>query len=301
MELPPRARRILPLGTTTIDWTGTTSACAENTVDRVQSWAKAGNYLRVRGEYQTSGLPRKNIVELPPRARRIRNDCPNLFLFWGTTSACAENTPQAGEGLGFGGNYLRVRGEYVFKGLSLGKKLELPPRARRIRSYTVWRMIEDGTTSACAENTRSTPYIAGRAWNYLRVRGEYMVSRKRGCRIGELPPRARRIHSGFSRVKASNGTTSACAENTKFPGWEAMSPGNYLRVRGEYCIPPLARASMEELPPRARRILKKVENQIEDWGTTSACAENTFTCLSQTPPPWNYLRVRGEYTRQAKH
>ena len=56
-----------------------------------------------------------------------------------------------------------------------------------------------------------------------------------------------------------------------------------------------------ELPPRARRIHLNSGATYWATGTTSACAENTggnqhFDRLAR-----NYLRVRGEYTRQAKH
>ena len=52
------------------------------------------------------------ILELPPRARRIRNlPIPNSVTF-GTTSACAENTDLVAIVGGAVGNYLRVRGEY---------------------------------------------------------------------------------------------------------------------------------------------------------------------------------------------
>ena len=53
-ELPPRARRIR--GDDDWGWnlTGTTSACAENTIENriVCPWER--NYLRVRGEYESS-------------------------------------------------------------------------------------------------------------------------------------------------------------------------------------------------------------------------------------------------------
>ena len=51
LELPPRARRILPPAVLDALGGGTTSACAENTdlVDRLEG--AIGNYLRVRGEY----------------------------------------------------------------------------------------------------------------------------------------------------------------------------------------------------------------------------------------------------------
>mgnify|MGYP001691206648 FL=1 len=50
-----------------------------------------------------------------------------------------------------------------------------------------------------------------------------------------------------------------------------------------------------ELPPRARRILNDVEQLIIDFGTTSACAENTLMVARLRRLHRNYLRVRGEY------
>ena len=71
---------------------------------------------------------------------------------------------------------------------------ELPPRARRILIANKTQLIDDGTTSACAENTNHGA-VALEPWgNYLRVRGEY------------LP------HPGA--LFTNRGTTSACAENT---------------------------------------------------------------------------------------
>ena len=72
----------------------------------------------------------------------------------------------------------------------------------------------------------------------------------------------------------------------------------------------------KELPPRARRILRWETVVAIDWGTTSACAENTpiggfgvvkqgttSACAENTQRRagtpvcgWNYLRVRGEYS-----
>ena len=53
--------------------------------------------------------------------------------------------------------------------------------------------------------------------NYLRVRGEYVVSSVCAAVIRELPPRARRIHKESGKNFFHRGTTSACAENTIFP------------------------------------------------------------------------------------
>ena len=93
-ELPPRARRIqspqvnIPVGN------GTTSACAENTVRRQVPLGNDGNYLRVRGEYVSQLREAREIMELPPRARRIQWVEAQVLLHEGTTSACAENTPE---------------------------------------------------------------------------------------------------------------------------------------------------------------------------------------------------------------
>ena len=91
-----------------------------------------------------------------------------------------------------------------------------------------------GTTSACAENTLIVWRARVRAWNYLRVRGEYRLVpvTPRICR--ELPPRARRILLARRTDRAHHGTTSACAENTFYLSTHDGFIGNYLRVRGEY-------------------------------------------------------------------
>ena len=51
MELPPRARRILEVWMDQLGKSGTTSACAENTIIQATDIKTDGNYLRVRGEY----------------------------------------------------------------------------------------------------------------------------------------------------------------------------------------------------------------------------------------------------------
>ena len=134
------------------------------------------------------------VMELPPRARRIRRRPKPGRGCGGTTSACAENTE--------GGphppwpllNYLRVRGEYLVKNF----KITYPK----------------GTTSACAENTFVGWRLMFRCRNYLRVRGEYRTAQP-FCAFWELPPRARRIHQRNADCPNPGGTTSACAENTR--------------------------------------------------------------------------------------
>ena len=97
----------------------------------------------------------------------------------------------------FAGNYLRVRGEYSEETLIDAAKRELPPRARRIPGITPKHNPSTGTTSACAENTWVS-WVPGRlSWNYLRVRGEYIVLFTIKTPHGELPPRARRIRRKY--------------------------------------------------------------------------------------------------------
>ena len=92
--------------------------------------------------------------------------------------------------------------------------MELPPRARRIRLQRAHDLRQLGTTSACAENTRSHHPGSYRRWNYLRVRGEYPNANGVENPHLELPPRARRILAVFIGGAPHLGTTSACAENT---------------------------------------------------------------------------------------
>ena len=91
------------------------------------------------------------------------------------------------------------------------------------------------------------------------------------------------------------GTTSACAENTCRNPQNAFLDWNYLRVRGEYGEEKLVFSAHLELPPRARRIHEALGELLAAEGTTSACAENTSTCVDARPLVRNYLRVRGEY------
>ena len=111
-ELPPHARRILYTPQTPRLGNGTTSACAENTLQQQAQQGWIGNYLRMRGEY-LSGRANKIVgKELPPHARRIRTGPPICKDPCGTTSACAENTDRVGHRFQGSWNYLRMRGEY---------------------------------------------------------------------------------------------------------------------------------------------------------------------------------------------
>ena len=57
-----------------------------------ESGSHCRNYLRVRGEYVSGLCLLLELMELPPRARRIRVGAVSAVGIDGTTSACAENT-----------------------------------------------------------------------------------------------------------------------------------------------------------------------------------------------------------------
>ena len=214
-ELPPRARRIHPPTNQAGGLFGTTSACAENTKPMGHMGPRYRNYLRVRGEYPPNPKVTNSTLELPPRARRIfviKSRKPGGL---GTTSACAENTVCSWWKKGLNRNYLRVRGEYTSGIISVVSSMELPPRARRILPAFTDSIPDNGTTSACAENTANSRPARSPAWNYLRVRGEYLIENHGIGPSLELPPRARRILQGGVTWATGHGTTSACAENTE--------------------------------------------------------------------------------------
>ena len=192
-------------------------------------------------------------------------------------------------------NYLRVRGEYGVPAVAFFINAELPPRARRILFQPVDARGYGGTTSACAENTCDRGHVLGPPWNYLRVRGEYLVVCNRPSVGMELPPRARRIRNHDLVLEPRRGTTSACAENTADHQWAGIESWNYLRVRGEYRGNLGGDPEFRELPPRARRIHTARGITKISCGTTSACAENTASRWIRSVTPRNYLRVRGEY------
>ena len=168
----------------------------------------------MRGEYEQQPCSQVLTMELPPRARRIRDFSDLLHHYLGTTSACAENTDDHASEACHTRNYLRVRGEYAAGLLIRFGCKELPPRARRIQCCEGGGDDAGGTTSACAENTPRTVGRSSNPGNYLRVRGEYIRGWGSTTRVEELPPRARRIHLSKMSARAMMGTTSACAENT---------------------------------------------------------------------------------------
>ena len=152
---------------------------------------------------------------------------------------------------------------------------ELPPRTRRIHMVAKLFLVHQGTTSAYAENTFLAVTISWNDANYLRVRGEYILSGIAYSVEEELPPRTRRIPRNAAMTSSHAGTTSAYAENTALKAVSSAIIWNYLRVRGEYVEKPVKIGQNRELPPRTRRIHQQSDSITDPIGTTSAYAENT--------------------------
>ena len=116
--------------------------------------------------------------------------------------------------------------------------------------------------------------------NYLRARGEYLIVWSVRWSPLELPPRTRRIPMLISGRLHPIRTTSAHAENTSSSRISPLGRWNYLRARGEYGSILLTKLSIEELPPRTRRIRPTSPSR-------SACpigAKNTMACTNPPPP-----------------
>ena len=209
----------------------------------------------MRGEYVCPKSQKRRSMELPPHARRIRFGEHVILAFLGTTSACAENTTGSTCTNTFGGNYLRMRGEYPPCFIIIFAFMELPPHARRIPPPAPPKPGKQGTTSACAENTGVCIRWGVFVGNYLRMRGEYNTKKPKPRARKELPPHARRIRYDRNVKTIPIGTTSACAENTIAPRGGNRLRWNYLRMRGEYTCVACNAFSSSELPPHARRIL----------------------------------------------
>ena len=131
-------------------------------------------------------------------------------------------------------------------------------------------------------------------WNYLRMRGEELITRKLSPACTELPPHARRrvLEQSVSANRA--GITSACAEKRDNARSDAVPPRNYLRMRGEE-LPALTITRLpKELPPHARRRDPHTPRKESHHGITSACAEKSSLVDAYFLSDRNYLRMRGE-------
>ena len=132
--------------------------------------------------------------------------------------------------------------------------------------------------------------------NYPRLRGEYDTLDAQSSNALELPPLARGIRGVVSVQAANWGITPACAGNTLGRLLVELVLLNYPRLRGEYSASAAFSFFSMELPPLARGILLPLISAVLSVGITPACAGNTKWNVAHCYSPWNYPRLRGEYT-----
>ena len=110
----------------------------------------------------------------------------------GTTSAYAEKRPLNLSRIHPEWNYLRIRGEESWQSWSARKLKELPPHTRRRGLIQKTGANGEGTTSAYAEKREGVRETKRCKWNYLRIRGEELLSELNKSDMSELPPHTRR-------------------------------------------------------------------------------------------------------------
>ena len=95
---------------------------------------------------------------------------------------------------------------------------------------------------------------------------------------------------------AGTGITSACAEQTLYPGQATAAVRDHLRVCGADSDLAYQRAMTAGSPPRvrSRRIVRGVmRGENGELGIASACAEQTYARWNARENPRDHLRVCG--------
>ena len=205
--------------------------------------------------FSKSSKPLKS--EIPPRARRREPLNRITAKDDGNTSACAEKSWCHRLFHHRAGKYLRVRGEEPTKSLFPAVLQEIPPRARRRAFAYLLERRFIGNTSACAEKSASKVSGIVEYWKYLRVRGEEPIMELSANATVEIPPRARRRVPPIRHCDTISGNTSACAEKRQQAVAHKPAQRKYLRVRGEEAILNVANERPLEIPPRARRRVRR--------------------------------------------
>ena len=296
---PPRVRSRPPPAARRRHHRGITSACAEQTLNRVVQESCPWDHLRVCGADAGYAGRCTGDDGSPPRVRSRHIAPGEPGHVDGITSACAEQTTFTGAVFRTSEDHLRVCGADVFR---LSGTLETPgspPRVRSRQPSRAWMVAPDGITSACAEQTGFLHCDAARSWDHLRVCGaDYPIHRPARRRRGS-PPRVRSRHVGGRRTGRPVGITSACAEQTSFARRSSSAMRDHLRVCGADDGHRTDMTLDDGSPPRVRSRLPRSARSGTSAGITSACAEQT--------PSWNrhahgitdHLRVCGADSRPA--
>ena len=250
---PPRvrSRRVAVDAGDAVD--GITSACAEQTPtcrEPSQTWR---DHLRVCGADSSCRSCCPFCWGSPPRVRSRPLSMARYTVGEGITSACAEQTGEADDGM--------------------GRQWGSPPRVRSRPITAIPVVRQRRITSACAEQTALMASEMFSLRDHLRVCGADEPDNSPSLCANGSPPRVRSRRGGLDCGRTVVGITSACAEQT----FESLI--QVVQVLGS--------------PPRVRSRRETSSHQGLRRGITSACAEQTSTRSPWCCRDWDHLRVCG--------
>ena len=189
-----------------------TSACAEQTISLPSRFDLRGDHLRVCGADEFRICASYFLSGSPPRVRSRRDP-----------SVCP---------LGPGGDHLRVCGADLMASLSSMLALGSPPRVRSRLHTTLPLDMNDGITSACAEQTMWDDCETGSIRDHLRVCGADTLVAIPSPAFTGSPPRVRSRRTAVGGLPQRRRITSACAEQTLRQVRIGYETGDHLRVCG---------------------------------------------------------------------
>ena len=119
-----------------------------------------------------AGIPARKLAEgLPPRVRGRRFISGLRHVLQGTTPACAGQTNERSRQRTMVRDYPRVCGADLPQMQDIDPRMGLPPRVRGRRAADHGTVPEEGTTPACAGQTRTVPDGCVAITDYPRVCG----------------------------------------------------------------------------------------------------------------------------------
>ena len=269
----PRVRGRLGLRGARGRGAGTTPACAEQTLARINEPSAFRDYPRVCGADQDDGKTAMAMQGLPPRVRGRPERWQNGHGHAGTTPACAGQTQRANSQEILTRDYPRVCGADSATWWPQSWGWGLPPRVRGRLPDKVLVGPVLGTTPACAGQTSLAARPQVNTRDYPRVCGADPWAIPGQWHWVGLPPRVR--------------------GRPERPTRPAMPGGDYPRVCGADFMPLVCNAISKGLPPRVRGRPPWNIAGIRTPGTTPACAGQTSSPFFPTSAPRDYPRVCG--------
>ena len=169
------------------------------------------------------------------------------------------------------------------------------PLARGAPMETIMRYRPTPIIPACAGSTLgcwTAPCCRG---DHPRLRGEHRTVAIVSARCSGSSPLARgALGESLSHI-ASAGIIPACAGSTQGCPVRSRQRGDHPRLRGEHTGPPPPPGTSPGSSPLARGARVAEVAEALRHGIIPACAGSTTRARSQTPPPWDHPRLRGEH------